>query len=154
MLYERNDFTQISLSAYLQQLCILLKHSVGSNHPVSLHLHLPPQEILLGIQQIIPLGLMVNELITNAYKHAFPSGRAGEISLTLSRADRMATLSVCDDGAGMPAGKALGGSDSLGFQLLPMLADQLQGELLLHPAPGQGTRFDIRFPILPIGEPA
>jgi two-component sensor histidine kinase len=100
----------------------------------------------VDIETAIPLGLIVNELVTNAYKHAFPGGRRGSISVSLQAPDGgPLELAVVDDGIGMPADFDLGRTDSLGLRLVRSLAEQL-GASLVSPAPGdRASRFAIRF---------
>lgn len=92
-----------------------------------------------------PISLIVNELITNSLKYAFPEGRAGTITISTSavEADKI-ELVVADDGVGLPPGFNVRASESLGMQLIQGLCDQIHGELSWSQAPG--TRFAIRFP--------
>ena len=84
----------------------------------------------------------MTELVTNALKHAFPDQRSGEVQIILDRdAQGRGRIVVSDNGVGMPAGPALGQARSLGFQLIPLLVDQLQGQLQMSSQ--QGTRFDV-----------
>ena len=83
--------------------------------------------------------------MTNAYKHAFPGGRAGEIGLSLkAHGDREAVLTVRDDGVGLPPGFDINAATSLGLQLVPLFADQMHGSLRVEPGPG--ACFELRFP--------
>jgi two-component sensor histidine kinase len=102
----------------------------------------------LGVETAVPLGLVANELISNAYKHAFPDGRRGEVLLQFRLLDeRRAELVVADDGVGLPAGFDPGQLRSLGMRLVTSLTEQLGGELS-HGANGDaGTRFALRFTV-------
>ncbi len=100
--------------------------------------------IELPSTQLIPLGLIVNELITNAIKHAFPEGRRGTIAIELRKGEKTAALAVADDGVGTAAGADGGG---IGLSLIQALAAQLRGPLRIDSAPGAGTRCSIEFPI-------
>ncbi len=101
-------------------------------------------DIRLGIETAIPLGLIVNELISNAYKHAFPGNRTGEIVLRLKGLEGGAVaLEVNDDGVGLPEGFEPGKVASLGMQLVVSLAQQLDGQLDIRSE--HGARFALRF---------
>lgn len=103
-------------------------------------------EVQLPINAAIPCGLVINELISNALKHAFPENRAGEISIRLAQdTESHATLSVSDDGIGIPDDFDMAGTETLGLQLVNLLTDQLGGTLEVSRA--HPTAFTLRFPI-------
>jgi two-component system, sensor histidine kinase PdtaS len=100
----------------------------------------------LPIQTAIPCGLIVNELISNALKHAFPDGGRGEIRVALTRGpDGRLCLSVSDDGIGIPADLDLEQTGTLGLQLVTLLADQLGAEFAIERR--NPTRFALRFAV-------
>ncbi len=118
------------------------------------------ETILLTIEKAIPLGLIVNELLTNALKHAFPAGRQGEIRIglqghmgakSLAQKTDSGTLHivptceliVADDGVGLPAGFNADTQKTLGMHLVSMLSRQLQAELKVKSGPG--TEFRLIF---------
>ena len=142
LLYERNDFSQVDLSAYLRRLCALLQEGYrGSRANFKLTVDVPG-EIFLSLQSAVPCGLLVNELVTNAVKHAFPEQRSGHIEVSLAALDaRHCVITVADDGVGLPEGVAPGISRSLGMQLIPLLADQAGGHWKLLTE--HGTRFEL-----------
>jgi two-component sensor histidine kinase len=109
---------------------------------VSLQLDLGALE--LPLHQAVPCGLVLNELLTNSVKHAFPEGRSGRILVALrcDDGDRV-TLLVADDGAGMPEGFDLNKSRSLGLKIVDILARQLGGTL--HVEKEMGTSFALAF---------
>lgn len=101
-------------------------------------------DIRLGIETAIPLGLIVNELISNAYKHGYPGGRKGEIVLRLKALENNAVeLEVRDDGVGLPEEFEPRKVASLGMQLVVSLAQQLDSKLEIDSK--QGARFALRF---------
>ena len=101
---------------------------------------------MLPINAAIPCGLVVNELISNALKHAFPDNRKGEITIDLAaESPTMVLLTVSDDGIGIPDDFDIAQTTTLGLQLVTMLADQLGGTLEIHRA--NPTRFILRFPL-------
>jgi PAS domain S-box-containing protein len=148
LLYERNDFSGVEIGLYLGRLCELIRASNG-RASVALVVTLQPVQasdevLMLDLQRAVPCGLLINELVSNAYKHAFPDGRAGCIEVSLTRdGGGAACIRVQDDGVGIPPGVVLGETASLGFQLAPLLVDQLGGTLALPR--GDGACFEIRF---------
>ena len=95
------------------------------------------EPIWINIDQAIPAGLVLNELVSNSYKHAFPAGRTGSIrvAFTAENGDRV-RLSVADDGAGPPAGFDPAAGATLGLRLVHMLAAQLDATLTIRHARG------------------
>ena len=114
--------------------------------------HLTPrvttQDVWLPAETAMPCGLIVNELLANAFKHAFPAGRPGTIAVTL-RAESGGTcvLEVRDDGVGFPDGLDFRHTESLGLQLVCLLAEQLGGTLAMER--GGGTHWTLIVPIPP-----
>lgn len=143
-LYKRGTMAGVDGAVYLAHLCEQLGQSFGPMQGrVCLQHRLSPVELTLD--QAIPCGLIVNELVSNAYKHAFPGERRGQIQVLLEiTEDGRRRLEVIDDGIGMPPGLNWENGSSLGLRLVPGLARQLGGELQLHN--GAGTRFSITFP--------
>ncbi len=103
------------------------------------------QALDLDLKRAIPLGLIVNELLTNSFKHAFPGERTGRILVALEPGKDRAIIRIEDDGVGMPPGFVHRVSDSLGLKLVDLLVAQIDAELLMPE--GQGTRFEISFAI-------
>ena len=94
--------------------------------------------ISLHVQQMIPCGLVMNELILNAIKHAFPAGSSGLITVSALRSGSRIVISVQDDGQGLPDGFSWQASQGLGSQLIPMFVRQLHGQLS-HESSAAGT---------------
>lgn len=144
-LYRSSNSASVDLAAYLGQ----LSNQIFRSHvalPGTIRLHVDLEPLPMKIDQAIPCGLIVNELVSNSLKHAFPDGRLGDIWISLQPADDGAriVLSVSDNGSGLPADfdqKRLG---SLGLQLVSDLARQLQGHLTIGPAPK--AAFEVTFP--------
>ncbi|MFA0823589.1 MAG: sensor histidine kinase [Methanomethylovorans sp.] len=99
--------------------------------------------IFLDMDVAIPLGMIVNELVSNSFKHAFRSGDKGDILIDLSYDGEMFTLVVCDNGAGFPEEVNFRETESLGLQLVTTLVDQIDGTIELQRT--EGTRFIITF---------
>lgn len=140
-LYGSKDFAHISFSDYLASVASDL---VSSYHRPSVRLVIDTSSANVDITTAIPCGLIVNELVTNAFKHAFPGGREGTITVSL-RADDTGThiLSVRDDGVGFPEDLDFRNTTSLGLQLVTALVDQLDGTITLDRT--RGTTFIIKF---------
>jgi two-component sensor histidine kinase len=102
-------------------------------------------DVRLSSSALVPLGLIVNELLSNTVKHAFPEGMSGTIHVSLSTREDRAELSVSDDGVGLGE-RENARLDSLGLELVQGLAGQIGGELRIEPVP-QGTRAVVAFPL-------
>ena len=112
--------------------------------------HLTPrvttEDVWLPAETAMPCGLIVNELLANAFKHAFPAGRPGTIAVTLgAESGGTCVLEVRDDGVGFPADLDFRHTESLGLQLVCLLIEQLGGTLAMER--GGGTRWTLTVPI-------
>jgi len=149
-LYKSQDYTQVDMSQYLGELFNQLLVAYDAEGRIKLSLDV--RNIVLSVNAAIPCGLIINELITNAFKYAYPDGRYGEVRVSLSeRGDGSLELRAADDGVGFSTNKPAEGGSSLGLTLVRLLVDQLGGELEISGQPGNGTGFLIRFRD---GEPA
>jgi PAS domain S-box-containing protein len=147
LLFERRDWSLVQLAPYLRRLADLLSSTYGRGR---VQLDVEADEVELDVQRAVPCGLLVNELVTNAFKHAFPREATGRISVELRREDDgHARLRVSDSGRGLPENLDLERVESLGMQLIPLLADQVRGTL--HIERGPGASFELRFPIATAG---
>ena len=142
-LYLSNDLANIDFSQYIQSLTLHLFQSYQI-HPHSIGLNMNMERIFLNINTAIPCGLIVNELVSNALKHAFPDGRTGEVRIELFRAEGDKNcLVVSDNGVGFPEGLDFRNAETLGMQIISMLVDQLDGHIELGRQ--EGTSFKIVF---------
>ncbi|MDG3440733.1 sensor histidine kinase [Nitrospirillum amazonense] len=119
-------------------------HAAGGLRRVSVVLDLTPLESDLTAS--VPVTLVLNEVLSNAFKHAYPEGRAGTLAVTLRREGTEGVLTVADDGVGMPDTAAGTGRKSLGLLLIDAFTRQLRGRFL-YEATTPGTRFTLRFPL-------
>jgi len=94
----------------------------------------------------VPLGLILNELITNAFIHAFPGARPGNIRVSFKKiSEGRVELRVADDGVGFPGGVDFKKSESLGLVIINALVEQIEGQLEQRPVEGGGTEFRLIF---------
>ena len=137
-LYTRDDITTIDLDEYLATLVDELRGNVGRRErPVTLSLHADPIEV--SPDEAVSIGVIVNELVSNAAKYAFTEGTAGSISIELARQDGGYTLSVIDDGRGYDAAAPASGT-GMGMRIVKAVTRSLDTQLETLPAP-RGTAF-------------
>jgi PAS domain S-box-containing protein len=143
-LYQSSNYAEVSFSAYARGLAADVFQATGVS-PEKVTLRLEVEEVALAVDKAIPCGLILNELMTNALKHAFPDGRRGTIRVELARAEGGGLrLAVADDGVGLAPGVDVRDSPSLGLQLVTMLAKQVDGELEVETS--RGTFFRLTVP--------
>jgi len=126
-LYQNKDFSSIDLATYIDGLSRNLVMSYSLTGNVALERDLKRVELVLD--QAIPCGLILNELISNAFKHAYPDGRSGTVRIGLNLIDDMVSISVADDGVGLPEGFSTKNDGNLGLELVRTLVGQLDGKL-------------------------
>lgn len=146
LLYERKNFSRLDLGDYLERLVQSISASYrAAVDRIQLHLVQPDKTLQLDMERTIPCGLLVNELVTNAFKHAYPGESQGEVIIELKEeGGNLIFLSVADSGIGLPPDSVLKESSSLGLQLVQLFIEQLHGMLEIERE--GGTRFLIRFP--------
>lgn len=142
-LYQSESFAFVNFREYIEELVTDL-FVTYAKEPDLIQLNVDVGEVALGMDEAIPCGLIVNELVSNSLKHAFPHGRSGDITVQCRiGADGRVVLEIADTGIGLPPGMDLETTGTLGLQLVSMLVKQLRGELLVD---GAGARFVLRFP--------
>jgi two-component sensor histidine kinase len=142
-LYRSQDLNKIDLAEYIHDLATHLVHSYGANSG-TVALSVSVDDVFVGVDAAIPCGLIVNELISNSLKHAFPNGRDGEIHIVMHPGrDRELTMVVGDNGVGLPMGLDFRDTETLGLQLVNSLVAQVGGAIELHT--DGGTEFKITF---------
>ena len=146
-LYRSEDLASVDMNEYVNKLCADLSEALEITVPIVFK----ECSLRLPITQSIPCGLILNELVTNALKYAYPDNRTGEIRVTMSGDNGLNRLVVEDDGVGLGSGHDDADSCSLGLSLVDGLAAQLHGCLKItdksvdEPG-GSGVRFEIDFP--------
>ena len=143
-LYQSKDLARIDVGAYIKTLGDYLYRTYVINaDTIKMSVH--AEDIQLGLDGAIPCGLIINELISNSLKHAFPGGRRGAITINLTKDTGGAILlAFRDDGVGMPPDQSIEKSPTLGLQLVHSLAEQLRATVNVRVE--AGTEFTIRFP--------
>jgi PAS domain S-box-containing protein len=142
-LYQSSDLSRIDFSDYIKSLTSLLFRSFGVDRE-RIALKIEGDHIFLSVETAVPCGLIVNELLSNCLKHAFPEGRAGEIAVGVySREPAWCVINVKDNGVGLPKELDLEQTETLGLQLVRTLAGQLRAEVEV--VREGGTEFRIRF---------
>lgn len=142
-LYATEDLREVDLAKHAAMLVNNLLYSYGlEDGRVAAKLEISP--LPLGVDRAIPAGLILNELISNSLKHAFPGGRRGTIWIEGCRSGRTIHCIIRDDGVGLPPGFDLQHLKSLGLEIVNILLRQLKGELRIQSE--NGTEFHISFP--------
>ncbi len=140
-LYQSESLAEVDFAEYTQSLLSYLWRAHG-DATAAVRLHLDVQPVSISIEQAVPCGLLLNELVTNALKHAFRDRTDGELTVALHAApEGQVCLSVRDNGVGLPADWRQ--SPSLGLKLVQMLTEQVRGTLDVRT--GSGTTFSLTF---------
>ncbi|WP_424358375.1 sensor histidine kinase [Methanocella sp. MCL-LM] len=140
-LYSSPDLSHIDFGEYAASLTAYLAQYYAASPGIAITIDI--EDISLGIDQAIPSGLIINELISNSLKYAFKDGSRGTIYIGMTRDGNTYTLRVSDDGAGLPRGLDFRNPASLGLQLVNTLVDQLEGTIELDNT--AGATYEIRF---------
>jgi PAS domain S-box-containing protein len=148
LLYEHADFSALELGPYLNRLVASFRDAHGQlMQRIHLLVEAPDRDLQIGLTQAVPVALVVNELLTNALKHAFEGERSGKVKVKAVRVDGKIVVTVSDDGRGLPPGSRPSAGGSLGFSLVTLLAKQLKA-VLVWPQPGvAGATFVLTLPL-------
>lgn len=123
-LYQSDNLSAINMAGYIHELTDYLKYSFHTGHTIRFNLQIDP--VKLNVSHCVPLGLILNEAITNAIKHAFPDKREGVIDISLKPiAQDHLQLAIKDNGVGLPAAFDLNNQASMGMKLMQGLSDDL-----------------------------
>jgi PAS domain S-box-containing protein len=142
-LYQSKDLASIDIAGYIRDLTTSLFRSYEAS-AAAIRVNTDVHDVFLDINTAIPCGLIINELVSNALKHAFPGGRAGELKIAMQRTNEdKIELIVSDNGMGFPKDVDFRNTESLGMQLVITLTEQLAGSIELDRS--EGTTFRITF---------
>jgi two-component sensor histidine kinase len=144
-LHQSEDMTHVELSDYIHILTsnLFKSYGIGTNQ-ILVNINIPKSH--LNIELVIPLGLIINELLTNSIKHAFHVGKKGEISIGLEVGNEY-ILTIKDNGVGLPENFNIAESNSLGLQLIHILSEQIGGSVKCISNKGFGTEISILWPV-------
>lgn len=143
-LYRGEDLQSLSLADYLPTLVREIVATFPGGEAVELAFKV--EDIRLGTRQLPLVGIIVNELVTNAMKYAFPGGKGGTLTVSAYGRKSRLVLMVEDDGVGLPAGFDAGNSGGFGLGLIQILAKQLDASLSIESR--RGARFTLDIPVL------
>lgn len=139
-LYHNRNLAQIDFVAYLQTLADNLRGQYGDQCK-QVDIQINAQPCTLPVDTAVSLGLVINELVSNALKHAFPKNRSGKLHVNLQRDEGKVILEVADDGVGLPPGFDPHHSPGFGMRIVTLMVEkQLDGKLVVGPNAHQGTR--------------
>jgi two-component sensor histidine kinase len=141
-LYGSEQLSHIVFAEYAEALVADLSHTHAAAAR-GIKVLLEMEDVRIGVDTAIPCGLMLNELVSNALKHAFVGAPSGKLEVRLSRERQRLTLSVADDGVGLPPGLQPRIAATLGLDLVFTFAEQLEADVQVET--GAGTRFIISF---------
>jgi two-component sensor histidine kinase len=141
-LYRSENLSEIDLGSYIAQLTQSVLRMYTAR---GVKLAIRTDHIHLDMDQAIPCGLIINELLTNSLKYAFPDSRSGVFTIEAFNGDEV-KLIIGDDGVGLPEEIDFHGANTLGLKLVHGLVNQLGGTIEAE-RPAQGTRYTIRFPL-------
>ncbi|MBU2913932.1 histidine kinase dimerization/phosphoacceptor domain -containing protein [Reichenbachiella agariperforans] len=139
-LYENDDLKSIPFGEYLQELVGEIRASFGMKN---VQLNIEADNVFFDVDTAVPLGLIVNEIATNAFKYAFDEKGTGSFSIFLSKENGTYILNIKDDGKGLPSEIDIRKTKSLGLRLVRMLSQQLEGEFNFETH--NGTSFKLEF---------
>lgn len=142
-LYGSPGLAEIDMRSYIHELseALVSSYTVGSKQPIQVITELQP--VALGIVQAVPCGLLLNEFTSNSLKHAFDPEVGGELRIVLKEHDDTISLSIADNGRGLPSDMDMSKRQSLGFDIIRTLTAQLSGTLTIERK--GGTNFILEF---------
>lgn len=136
---SRDHTGRVEISGYLETICLSLGDLLRDVRPIAVRVHAPKLDVPESLA--VAIGLMTNELVTNAFKYAYPDERGGTIDVRVARQDAVLTVTVEDDGVGYPSG----GRTGMGSRLISLLAAQQGGRVERESLP-KGCRVSILLP--------
>jgi hypothetical protein len=145
-LYKTDSLTDIDLGNYIKDLVGAVHDTFTENkHDVALNFNF--DTIKADHDMVIPCGLQINELVVNAYKHAFKKEKHGILDVTLKKQNGHILLKISDNGPGLPKDFEMDQDSSLGTMLITSFSDQLNAKMDIETEEGKGTTFTFIFPI-------
>jgi len=141
-LYKSSDFREISAEAYLTELIESISYTISTASNIQVISNI--ENCSIGTDLLFPVGIIINELLTNTYKYAFPDKRDGRVTISLKKNGSTIIINFNDNGIGIPESVISMESKGFGINLVKMLVEQLHGKLELNGS--NGTGYTISFP--------
>ena len=151
LLYQSENFDRIDMKGFVEQISSNLKSTYLTDASL-VAISVSIDNVHLQVEQAIPCGLILNELLSNSLKYAFPDLLTADqpaentVTIEMKREDRGVALRVADNGVGLPEGASFEGEETLGLKLVALLSEQLEGAVSVDGNGGAGAKFTITFP--------
>lgn len=142
MLYKAQNFNNLSFNEFIKKMVASI-HDIYKSAYSDLSVDIDAEDIDLNVNQAVPFGLMVNELVTNAFKHAYPDGGSGVVAISFYEKEGNVVLTVEDEGTGLDDDFSLEESESLGFSLIKILSQQIDADVTVESE--HGTKVTVVF---------
>lgn len=142
ILYKSGNFSKLNFSEIIEKLVLNLEKVFGGNKEIKHEINC--EKIELNINQALPCSLLINEVVTNIYKHAFKGRESGILTANLTLENEKVNVKIADNGIGMPENLEIENSDSMGLHLVQVLTTQLKGDSAFT-SDEKGTTFILRF---------
>ena len=138
-LYSSDNITQVDMQSYIPELIDYLNESLSTfSQHIIINQHIEP--VYMDVSQAIPVGIILNEAVTNAIKYAFPLTQKGEVNVRMSYVSGLVDLEISDNGVGFPSGFDFQKANSLGMNLMKGLINQLKGTFKVSASDGVNIR--------------
>ncbi|MDQ3110295.1 MAG: sensor histidine kinase [Bacteroidota bacterium] len=144
-LYQHSNVEEIDFGAYANELVQEIRRSYPRNTTEAINISLEAEHIPLSLTKAVPAGLILNELLSNCYKHAFREHTSGNIFIRFKKSVDQCVLEVEDNGVGLSGDFKMEKQESLGMTIIQSLAEQIDGSLSMSGTSGTGTRVKISF---------
>lgn len=142
-LYTTGQVDRVDMASYISEIVRFLSGSYIVD-PSKIAITADLETVMLDMRRAVPVGLIINEAVSNALKYAFPANRSGVIKISLKKENESAILDISDNGAGLPAGFDLEKNASMGLTLINILAEQIHGRLSITRTGGTGVTITFR----------
>lgn len=142
-LYRKTDIQNINIRSVINDLMVEIKETYELSHPCDITFEIEIENILIGAKQSFPLGIIVNELVTNAFKYAFPDRKKGKITLSIAESDsKNLEVKISDNGIGIPEKIIRNKSYGFGLELVTIFTKQYKGDFTINR--NKGTSVKVR----------
>ncbi|PAU95802.1 hypothetical protein CK503_01720 [Aliifodinibius salipaludis] len=142
LLYESDNFSKLNFKEHVSKLVKTIVQTINATASVKIDYDL--ENVMLNINQAIPCALIINELVTNAMKHAFVNAKKGKISISLEEKNEIVHLNIKDNGVGLPESFGFDNANTLGMRIIQSLIEQLEASIDFASG-DEGTNFSITF---------